>query len=167
MRYHQTSEARTRNVIRVRRVQGAAQSHHGCSAFRDRQARSGLSKAVPAQSEPSRSKAEAETRFPRPVLLVTGRFRFPLLPDQLGVGHALADDLGKQKLKAVEIVRVFAVVKPKGIIYMSTVSLSLHRVWPFASGAAWRLSPLPSVGRQVPCLQYGPTQVESVSSYAS
>ena len=53
-----------------------------------------------------------------------------------------------------------------GIIYMSTVSLSLHRVWPFASGAAWRLSPLPSVGRQVPCLQCGPTQVEWVSSWS-
>ena len=47
---------------------------------------------------------------------------------------------------------------------MSTVSLSLHRVWPFASGAAWRLSPLPSVGRQVPCLLCDSELLESLSS---
>src|SRR5579862_134657 len=97
---------------RVRRLQRSTQSHHGGSALRDRGARIRIQETGRAQSEQARSKAEAETRFPRPVRLVTGRFRPSLLlPDQLVVGYASSDDLGKNEFEAVEIVCVSAIIE--------------------------------------------------------
>src|ERR1700678_9166 len=116
VRYHDSSEDRTENVARIRRVQGVTRPHHRGATLRNRQARSGVSTSVLAQSQSPRSKAEEETRWPRPVRLVTGRFCFSLLPDQLGVSNPSADDLGKQELKAVEIVRVFAIVEPEHLL---------------------------------------------------
>ena len=62
MRYDQTNEARTRNVARIRRIQGPTESHHGGSSFRDRETRNSLSKAGRAQSAQARAKAESEAQ---------------------------------------------------------------------------------------------------------
>src|SRR5580692_1619860 len=101
----------------VRRFQGTTEPHYDRPAFRHRQTRSGVQAAVHAQPEQARSKAEAETPWPRPVRLVTDGFRFPLLlPNQFVVGDASPDDLGKNEFEAVEIIRVFAIIEPEHLL---------------------------------------------------
>src|SRR6202521_185912 len=113
MEYDQINETRTRPV-RVQRLQGPTQPHHGRASFRDRQARSRLSKASRTQSEQARTKAETKARrWPRPCRLAGFRFQLLPAPDQCVVSKALADDSRKQQLEAVVIVHVLAVVKPE------------------------------------------------------
>lgn len=129
MRYDRASEA-AYNAVRVRRLQGPTQSAYGRSAFRDRQARSGVQSAVRAQSSQARSKAEAETRFPRSFRLSLSfdqspRFRLP--PDQFGVVQPFVYDLGKKNFEAVEIVRILSIVIAENLLVNVCLQMAGNR----------------------------------------
>jgi hypothetical protein len=98
----------------IRRLQGPIESHHGRTALRNRQTRSGVPKASCTQSEQARTKAETKARrFPRPCRLAGCRFQLLPASNQCIVSESLADDSRKQQLEAVEIGSVLTVVKPE------------------------------------------------------
>jgi hypothetical protein len=111
MRYHQTSE-RASNVARIRRVQDAAQSHRLSPTRGATTARNGIQKAIRAQSEQARTKAETKARrWPRPWRLAGFRFRLLPAPDQCFVSQTLGCELGENHLEPSVIVSVLPVVK--------------------------------------------------------